>query len=100
VIDLLANEAFATEAAREDTGQGVEQAESVHGIFLKGAADSFGAEVDKAFAKESGGDFGSGLIAFGAVAMGEEGAKELVAGTADFDALLFAEIVLVTAGFP
>ena len=82
VLSFLSEEAFATEAARENTGQGVEEAEGVHGAFLKGTADSFGAEVDECFAKESGGDFGSGLIAFGALALADESGEEIVAGTA------------------
>ena len=66
-LDLL----FAFEAAVDEAGQGVEEAEAVEGAALQGFFEAVGTEVDDGLADLGDGDFGGSLVAgksFGAVA--------------------------------
>ena len=100
-IGCFGEEAFAFDAAGEHPGHGIEETESVERVFLKGALEGVGAEIDESFAGEGDGNFWSGLIGIVAWLFGGEVLEELVSEAAFVAALLFHEEFSETAvGFP
>ena len=94
-MDLL----FAFEAAVDEAGEGVKEAEAVHRAGLHGVFEAFGTEVDDGLADLSDGNLGRGLVAGNAFGAAGEFESEFVAEFAFFDALLVSEPVAVAAEF-
>ena len=94
-LDLL----FAFEAAVDEAGQRVEEAEAVEGAGFHGVFEAIGAEVDDGLADLGNGDFGRGLVAGQTFGAAGEVECEFVSDFAFFDALLIAEPVAVAAEF-
>src|SRR5260370_611128 len=94
---LLGQEAFASDAAGEHSGQGVKEAEGVEWVLLKSALEGVGTEIDESLAGEGDSDFGSGLIGFGAWMVGGQVLEELGSSAAVIAALLFRQEIGETA---
>ena len=96
-LDVL----FAFEAAVDEAGQGVKEAEAVKRTGLHGVFEAVGAEVDDGLADLGDGNFGRGLIAGKAFGTAGEVECEFVADFAFFDALPVSKpIVVTTVLFP
>ena len=90
---------FAFEAAVDETGQSIEEAEAVERAGLYGFFEALRTEVDDGLADFGDGDFGGGLVAGKAFGATGEVECEFVAEFAFLNALLVFEPVAVAAEF-
>jgi hypothetical protein len=88
---------FAFEAAIDEAGQGVEEAEAVEGAGLHGVFEAVRAEVDDGLADLGYSDLWRGLVAGKAFGAAGEVECEFVADFAFFDALPVSKPIAVTA---